>query len=65
MYLTSRSKSTRICATCQFWKGYSVRVKNPYSIEFDLRERAMCNKKGYECPSTRTACSEYEIRYDF
>lgn len=65
MYLTTRPKKARICATCQFWDGCSVQVKDRFSIKLDIGEKAMCKRIGCTRPATRSACDEYEIRYDF
>lgn len=45
------AKSTKICATCEYWNGTSVEVCNPNTIECYQSERAKCNKTGFVKPA--------------
>ncbi|HCD81560.1 MAG TPA: hypothetical protein DEQ65_04305 [Ruminococcaceae bacterium] len=59
------SKNFRMCATCRYWTGCSVRVKSPMFFEFERNEEAVCNMTGFRYRPTHGACSDYEKRLNF
>lgn len=40
------NRNFKICATCRYWTGSSVRVKSPTLISCDRNEQAICNVNG-------------------
>lgn len=57
-------KKNKMCATCRYWTGTSVRVTSPLFIKFERNEKAVCNQTGFEKSPTQV-CNKYEKRLDF
>lgn len=58
------TKTARNCYTCQYWKGYSVKVVSPNFVEYDQSEQATCNKTGFN-KKAWMSCNQHEKRWDF
>lgn len=55
------NRNLRICATCQFWTGCSVRVKSPTLIKCDRNEQATCNINGVpKRAGNSCSCGKYQ-----
>lgn len=42
------NRNLKICATCQYWTGHGVRVKDRIQIQCDSDEPALCNVTGFK-----------------